>query len=220
MQTKYKLNHSLFIFGLMILFFIAAFPLVHAQTAAPGDLDTTFGSGGKVVTAITSFYDKPTRVRIQPDGKIVTGGAATEYGFGFPVNAFLVRHNADGTFDNSFGINGLVVVDSSFDYLIFNDFVILTDGKFLVTGSRIQSSVSSLVIYRYTANGTPDAAFGTNGVITTPVCGNLSSPRVVLQPDGKFVVACDNSIGSSIDEVAVVRFSRTARLLSSAEAGL
>ena len=37
MQTNYKLTHSLFIFGLMILFFIAAFPLVQAQTAAPGD---------------------------------------------------------------------------------------------------------------------------------------------------------------------------------------
>jgi len=46
MQTK--LNHSLFIFGLMILFFSAAFPLVQAQSVAPGDLDTTFGIGGKV----------------------------------------------------------------------------------------------------------------------------------------------------------------------------
>ncbi len=52
MQTKHKFNHSLFIFGLMILFFIAAFPLVQAQTVAPGDLDTSFGNGGKVVTPI------------------------------------------------------------------------------------------------------------------------------------------------------------------------
>ena len=55
MQTKYKLNHSVFIFGLMILFFSAAFPLVQAQSVAPGDLDTTFGNGGKVVFQFRSL---------------------------------------------------------------------------------------------------------------------------------------------------------------------
>ena len=95
MQTKYKLNHSLFIFGLMILFFIAAFPLVQAQTAAPGDLDTTFGSGGKIVTSLTQGGDEPTRVRIQPDGKIVTVGYNGNNGF-YPPDSFLVRHNAAG----------------------------------------------------------------------------------------------------------------------------
>ncbi len=208
MQTKHKLNHSLFIFGLMILFFIAAFPLVQAQTPAPGDLDLSFGSGGKIVTSITEYGDYPARVRIQPDGKIVTVGVAVETGFGVLANAFLVRHNADGTVDNSFGTNGSVVVNSSFDNLIFNDFVILPDGKFLVTGSRsIQGSGSSLVIYRYTANGTLDAAFGTNGVITTPVGGYLSNQRIVLQPDGKFVVAIENYIYQSFYEVAVVRYN-------------
>ena len=109
MQTKHKLNHSLFIFGLMILFFIEAFPLVQAQTAAPGDLDTTFGSGGKIVTSLTQGGDEPTRVRIQPDGKIVTVGYNLNFDF-FPVVTFLVRHNVNGTVDNSFGTNGLVVV--------------------------------------------------------------------------------------------------------------
>ncbi|HXH70955.1 MAG TPA: delta-60 repeat domain-containing protein, partial [Pyrinomonadaceae bacterium] len=126
MQTKYKLNHSLFIFGLMILFFIAAFPLVQAQTGAPGDLDTTFGNGGKVITAITSDNDYPTRARIQPDGKIVTVGIVAENGFGFPTNSFLVRHNADGTVDNSFGTNGSVIaVSSNSVEITFKDFVIL-----------------------------------------------------------------------------------------------
>ncbi len=207
MQAKHKLNHSFFIFGLMILFFSAAFPLVQAQTGAPGDLDTTFGSGGKIVTDITLGPDEPTRVRIQPDGKIVTVGFNDGNGF-YPPESFLVRHNADGTVDNSFGTNGSVVVTSISGYDIpFSDFVILPDGKFLVTGNRyIQSSgLSSLLIYRYTANGTPDAAFGTNGVITTPV-GSYDL-RIVLQPDGKFVVAGAKYIGNNIDEVAIVRYN-------------
>ncbi|MBA4123809.1 MAG: VCBS repeat-containing protein [Acidobacteria bacterium] len=209
MQTKYKLNHSLFIFGLMILFFIAAFPLVQAQTAAPGDLDTTFGNGGKVITRITSQEDRPIRVRIQPDGKIVTVGIVLEGGFGCPVNAFLVRHNANGTVDNSFGTNGSVVVTSnSYEIIeiIFTDFVILPDGKLLVIAHKyINCSTPStdLLIYRYTANGTLDAAFGTNGVITTPLGNETYAQRIVLQPDGKFVVASR----TRSNEVAVVRYN-------------
>ncbi|MDQ3749192.1 MAG: FG-GAP-like repeat-containing protein [Acidobacteriota bacterium] len=207
MQTKHKLNHSLFIVGLMILFFIAAFPLVQAQSVAPGDLDTTFGSGGKVVTPIPGGVSEPTRVRIQPDGKIVTVGLDFQNGF-YPAVSFLVRHNADGTIDNSFGTNGSVVVVGSFsEETIFQDFVILPDGKFLVTGNKfIQSSFTTLVVlYRYTANGTLDATFGTNGVITTPDGGYQS--RIVLQPDGKFVVASGNYISQSFSEVAVVRYN-------------
>src|SRR5687768_135542 len=126
MQTKHKLNHSLFIFGLMILFYSATFPLVQAQTA-PGDLDTTFGSGGKVVTGITENEDRPTRVRIQPDGKIVTVGFVSDNDWGCPANSFLARHNADGTVDNSFGTNGSVVVIFGSEEINFQDVVILPD---------------------------------------------------------------------------------------------
>ncbi len=213
MQTKYKLNHSLFIFGLMILFFIAAFPLVQAQSAAPGDLDTTFGSGGKVVTPITSLNDRPTRVRIQPDGKIVTVGVVTDNDFGSLINSFLVRHNADGTVDNSFGTNGSVVLGSLSEAIDFQDFVILQDGKLLVTANKSINggTPTDLLIYRYTANGTLDAAFGTNGVITTPLGSGTWEQRIVLQPDGKFVVA-SQTYNSQTSEVAVVRYNSNGTL--------
>ena len=208
MQTKYKLNHSLFIFGLMILFFSAAFPLVQAQSVAPGDLDTTFGSGGKVITAITEGGDTPTRVRIQPDGKIVTVGFSLN--LFYPPESFLVRHNADGTVDNSFGTNGSVVVDSDSYEINFTDFVILPDGKLLVTANK-STTTTDLVIYRYMSNGTPDAAFGTNGVITTPLGNDTREQRIVLQPDGKFVVASRTYNNRTYDEVAVVLFAANVR---------
>ncbi len=213
MQTKHKLNHSLFIFGQMILFFIAAFPLVQAQTAAPGDLDTTFGSGGKVITAITSLNDRPTRARIQPDGKIVPVGVVTDNDFGSLINSFLVRHNADGTVDNSFGTNGSVVLGSLSEAIEFQDFVILQDGKLLVTANKSINggTPTDLFIYRYTANGTLDATFGTNGVITTPLGSGTLEQRIVLQPDGKFVVA-SQTYNSQTSEVAVVRYNSNGTL--------
>ena len=173
--------------------------------AAPGDLDRSFGNGGKVLTPIFGGISEPTRVRIQPDGKIVTVGFDSQNGFGATIS-FLVRHNTDGTVDNSFGINGSVVVVGGSEETTFQDFVILPDGKFLVTGHKFTQCCPTTFLYRYTANGTLDATFGTNGVITTPVDG-LWAPRIVLQPDGKFVVASGRVYAGIGNGVAVVRYN-------------
>lgn len=44
--------------------------------AAPGDLDITFGIGGKVMTQ-TGYYDRAKAAAIQADGKIVVAGYAS-----------------------------------------------------------------------------------------------------------------------------------------------
>ena len=44
--------------------------------AAAGDLDTSFGTGGKVTTDFSPGLDRATAVAIQPDGKIVVAGIA------------------------------------------------------------------------------------------------------------------------------------------------
>ena len=68
--------------------------------AAPGDLDPTFGSGGKVQFAVGS-EDRGNAMLLHPDGKIVVGGrsrpGATRYDFA------LARFNADGSLDTGFG---------------------------------------------------------------------------------------------------------------------
>lgn len=45
-----------------------------STSAAPGDLDASFGSGGKVVSATTSGDEFGRSVAIQSDGKIVVAG--------------------------------------------------------------------------------------------------------------------------------------------------
>src|SRR5437773_11500117 len=67
--------------------------------AAPGDLDPTFGVGGKAIDGSDyEIYD----VEVQADGKIVTVGMAN--------GGFLVaRYNPDGSPDGTFGANGRVI---------------------------------------------------------------------------------------------------------------
>src|SRR5262249_5801016 len=78
---------------------------------ADGSLDTFFGGStfkGKVVTSISKgSYDVGLAAVLQADGKIVVAGMTT------PARAqaqddelFVVRYNADGSLDTSFGMTG------------------------------------------------------------------------------------------------------------------
>ena len=86
---------------LFIIAFLLSFATVFQTEAAPGDLDLTFGSSGKINISI--YAPLPTRTRVQPDGKIVTA-AGYEYLF---EDSFIARHNANGEADSRFGTSVL-----------------------------------------------------------------------------------------------------------------
>jgi uncharacterized delta-60 repeat protein len=180
--------------------------------AAPGDLDTTFGSGGKVITAVTPRDEFVRNVRIQPDGKIVTLGDVIDLN-GSRTDSFIVRHNADGSLDTGFGINGSIVLpnNSANEFEIFNDFVIQADGKILAIGRK---GIPRLVtLFRYNANGARDTTFGTNGVITTQVGNSATGLKIAIEPDGKIVVAGFTvTLQGALDKVAVVRYGANGML--------
>ncbi len=188
MQTKHKLNRSLFIFGLMILLLITAFPLVQAQSVAPGDLDTTFGIGGKVTTDVNSAASS---VAVQADGKIVVAGSS--YGYSIA----LARYHANGSLDNSFG-NGGKVFTSVGGRSNASSIAIQADGRIIIAGfSGINSSVGSFVVVRYETTGALDTSFDGDGKVIVDM-GNFNFARdLVIQPDGKIVVVGGSGVANS-----------------------
>lgn len=72
-----------------------------------GSLDNSFNNGGIQITSFNA-YSRIRSVVIQPDGKIVAAGWVES-----PENDdfALARYHADGTLDESFGINGKVATD-------------------------------------------------------------------------------------------------------------
>src|ERR1700736_2540456 len=75
---------------------------------AAGFLDPTFGAGGKVLTPFAGSDDEALASTLQPDGKIVVAGfTTTASGQDFA----LARYNANGTLDNSLGVNGKITTD-------------------------------------------------------------------------------------------------------------
>jgi uncharacterized delta-60 repeat protein len=170
-----------------------------ARYNADGTLDSSFGTGGVVVTNIaTVFSQSPESCRInsialQTDGKIVAGGLSTG---GALANFALARYNTDGTLDSSFGTGGVVVINvatvlsQSPQACLINSIALQTDGKIVAGGLRA-GALDNFALARYNTDGTLDSSFGTGGVVVTNVSPGHSSDisSIVLQSDGKIVAA-------------------------------
>ena len=94
-----------------------------------GTLDTSFGSFGKVRTAVSSVNDDGYALAIQPDGKIVLVGAA----MGLTNDFAIVRYEANGTPDLTFDGDGEVLVNFNHANSA-NAVAVQPDGKILVAG--------------------------------------------------------------------------------------
>ncbi len=163
---------------------------------APGSLDTSFGSGGKVTTT-QSFPMRANAVAIQSDGKmVVTGGSV---GGANNVGFITVRYNTDGSLDTSFGSSG--VVRTLVNNLPFNEIgrsiAIQTDGKIVIVGQTdISNNGSFFVVLRYNSNGSLDTSFDGDGIVTTRKPGSIGYEKafsVALQSDGKIVVSGESA---------------------------
>jgi len=82
-----------------------------ARFTATGALDPTFGAGGLVSTSFPAepVSDAADTVLLQPDGKILVGGQAGISRRGIALFAAMLRLNADGSLDTTFGTGGKAV---------------------------------------------------------------------------------------------------------------
>jgi len=151
-----------------------------------GVLDNTFGTNG--IITYTATNGSGNAVAIQSDGKIVVAGSISN---GNNQDVLLLRYNSDGTFDNTFGINGIVFYNGAMNGDDGGNAVaIQSDGKIVVVG---QSS-GGVSLLRYTSEGILDTTFGVNGVVTYGVAnGVCAGDAVAILSDEKIIVMCSSS---------------------------
>jgi len=150
-----------------------------------GSLDETFDGDGKVSTPLGQSDDIARAVAIQPDGKIVAAG----YAVSAPNTFFaLVRYNADGSLDTTFG-NGGKVISSIYGGDAVNSLLIQLDGKIVAVGEASVNNRDYFALARYNADGSLDATFDGDGIVTTSILDFYDAAYgAVLQTDGKIVV--------------------------------
>jgi uncharacterized delta-60 repeat protein len=143
-----------------------------------GTLDTTFGTGG-FVREDFDYFDNGVSVGIQSDGKIVAAIHTSSYNY-FLNSTVLLRYDADGSLDPSFGEGGTVTGAGLSCY----DMAIQGDDKILVTGYLSGDEA----LWRYDEDGSLDSSFSGDGMAATDV-GRAFTKSVVVQEDGKIVLA-------------------------------
>jgi len=157
-----------------------------------GSVDSTFGSGGKVITDFFGNRDVIYSVALQPDGKIVVGGLTTIDTY-FIIVA-LARYNADGSLDISFGTGGKVTTGIE-GQEVCTSIMIRDDGKIVVAGWGFAPSGTTAqgIIIQYNSNGSLDTGFGTGGMVSFSQDSQFWG--AVLQSDGKVVAG--GSVGNN-----------------------
>jgi uncharacterized delta-60 repeat protein len=177
--------------------------------AGDGDLDMTFGTGGKVITNINNNDDYGETIAVQPDGKIIVAGRSGVYA-GI-LHSALARYNSDGSLDQTFGGGGPLITSIDPEGDGISAVVVQPDGKIVAAGTLIHGPYSvGFFVMRLNADGSYDLTFNGNGrnIFTFGDNGGAATD-VLLQPDGKIVVVGSSGVStySTLNEFALARFN-------------
>lgn len=168
---------------------------------ADGSLDTSFGGDG-VVTSVIKNYSQGFSVALQSDGKIVVAGRAWE-GAAFNSVVVLVRYNADGSLDGSFGSGGIVTLGSGDEPAEAWAVAIQGDEKVVAVGYWD----GARRIARFNTDGSPDTSFDGDGNALIDLYDMSFKSGVAVQSDGKILVVGNEWVAPSDWASAVVRYN-------------
>lgn len=184
-----------------------------------GSPDLTFGGNGRVAIQLGTTETRLHSIAVQPDGKILAGGAASSGGDTGGLNFAVARFTSDGTLDQTFNGNGRVVIDFVNSYDEAFSVMLQPDGKIVLAGfvanGPNDGSTYDFALVRLNSDGSFDNTFGVNGRVVTDVSGVGDADRAfdaVMQPDGKFVLAGDVFVGSERYDFALARFNTNGSL--------
>ena len=180
--------------------------LMFAPTAyaSDGDLDTTWGGDG-VVVSTHSDSSAAYAIANYPDNRVlVVGWVADSTASRILVNRFL----ADGSADTS--CNGTGEFIDTVNDAVASDVVVLSDGSFVIAGTIQINNKGALFVAKFTNTCSFDATFGNNGVATYSAGDGTSARALTVQTDGKIIVVGDEypTVSDSNDQrILVARFS-------------
>ena len=173
-----------------------------------GALDTTFGSGGKVLMDVGTNGIALRAAIVQTDARVLAAGGSD--------NDFVaVRLGIDGAVDTSYGIGGKVSVDLQNGGIASMDIVegiaLGPGGEAVLAGYRSNGADSSYGLARITSAGKLDTTFDLDGYSTPsfvkPGANNQLAFGIALDPLGNPIIAgtvLQN--GSALTDAVVARF--------------
>lgn len=162
-----------------------------------GRLDLTFAAAGRCFVPLTG---KVNDIAVQQDGKVILAG----YEFNGKNDDFVVvRITAEGKLDSSFNATGKKRVHLEGAEQA-ESVTIQPDGRIVLVGHTYDESWSerNFAIVRLNTDGSADASFGFRGRKMLDIARYDHAADVVVQPDGRILVAGHARAGTFNEFVA------------------
>lgn len=186
-----------------------------ARFTAAGELDNSFSFDGKVITDLPDYTEEiANALAITPTGDILIAGNITTDGT--PTSAgFVARYSPDGSFDASFGDNGMrfITYGSGVEALgnaRVNAMLVQVDGRIVLAGSSTTTdgSDTDFGIARLMPDGAFDNEFSSDGKVRVnfPADETFNADHaraIAIDATGKLTIAGNMTTG--IGELGLVR---------------
>jgi uncharacterized delta-60 repeat protein len=198
-----------------------------APLGAPGELDPSFSSNGKVTIHFGPRADhcRGNAIAIQPDGKTVIAGTC-KGGSPYQAKMAVARLTVEGRLDPSFGKKGKELISFGYFKLSYEEthglgtypgasaygVALEPDGKIVIAGWAMMGRTrNDFAVARLMPNGELDRSFGKGGKATMDFAApNFEDPEsryedgqaLAIQSDGKIVV-----VGSTSEGYGIGRFT-------------
>lgn len=177
--------------------------------AADGTKESSFTDGssvtGGIVTVVASdWQNQANALAPAPDGKVVVGGQGDFTATGSTQYGIVVRLNANGSVDGSFGAGGKVVLQAN---SAVRAIAVQPNGKVVAAGSSNVGGIPQPAVWRLTASGQLDETFAPGGVrVGIPTASAGVVYGMSINPDGK-ILAGMRLESAGIKYLAVARFN-------------
>lgn len=179
-----------------------------------GSLDTSYGTGGisriDFGTGYKGFQDSLFSIALDPDGRAVLFGHRKGEGDRIDLDRVVARATTSGQLDTTFATEGMHILNIGGLNDQARHGIVQGDGKILASGYTNQptgvanQSENRIVLVRLNADGTPDNAFGVEGVVN-------DAPFVPSTPNTKWGMAEAYAAGQlSTGEYVTTGYGRTA----------
>lgn len=159
-----------------------------------GQLDSTFGTGGVLnIRNLSNALGVIDDFIISNDNKILLAVDYYDSNDGSD-NTGVLKLNMNGTIDNSFGTNGIVMYkfnedDNYYEYPVsiiqdFSDKIVLTS----LSSNRSEANNSDINVSKLNFDGTFDNTFGTNGKVTHICNEPISQYGIINTSENGYII--------------------------------
>ena len=182
------------------------FSLLIARFDTNGMADPSYGTAGVVNMNLNNVDDEFYDIQLtDTDEALLTGFTVTQGDLFYHM--LLMKFDINGQPVADFGTGG-VVTAGEVPYSFGDAMTLQTDGKILVAGSTgdLAPSNNDWALWRFNKDGSPDADFGTNGVVTTDFFGNPDEALGIALYEDKIIVAGKTRNADSKLDFAVARY--------------